>query len=445
MKRYDKYKDSGVEWLGEIPEHWDLVKIKYLFDFITGFTPPTTKEEYYNGDLDWVTIADLTSKYVSSSKTRISQTAITDMCKKPIPQGSLMYSFKLSVGKVAFAAKELFTNEAIFSVLPDKTLNLNYYYYALQDILIHNANENIYGAKLLNQELILNSLLPKLSNCEQQKIAEYLDYTVGKIDVMIQSKEAQIERLQSYRKSMINEVVTKGLDPNVAMKDSGVEWLGEIPEHWRISKIKYIAEVKGRIGFKGYAVSDIVSSDVEGRAIVLGGTNITKNGTISFNKLTYLSQEKYIESPEIMLFGGEILITKVGAGVGENAIYNFYEDKVTINPNVMLVVANRTIIDPNFLNLYILSDTVKSEILIESLKSGAQPAINQSFIKGLIVLVPSQTDQSQIINRLRKQTTKIDCIVSELNQQIEKLKEYKTAIISEAVTGKIDLRDWVHP
>ncbi len=146
-----------------------------------------------------------------------------------------------------------------------------------------------------------------------------------------------------------------------------------------------------------------------------------------------------------MLFGGEILITKVGAGVGENAIYNFYEDKVTINPNVMLVVANRTIIDPNFLNLYILSDTVKSEILIESLKSGAQPAINQSFIKGLIVLVPSQTDQSQIINRLRKQTTKIDCIVSELNQQIEKLKEYKTAIISEAVTGKIDLRDWVHP
>lgn len=442
MKQYENYKDSGVEWLGEIPEHWKLAPIKHLFSFTTGFTPPTNRSDYYDGEIDWVTIADMNEKFISKSKSKITNKAIQELTKEPVPKGSLLYSFKLSVGKVGFAAKELFTNEAIFSIFPKEGLALSYYYYALPEILIHNANENIYGAKLLNQELILNSLMLSLPLIEQKTIAQYLDFTIDKIEQLISEKSTLITKLQEKRKALINEVVTKGLNPNAPMRDSGIEWLGMIPKHWKLSKMKFIGTVKGRIGFKGYSVTDLVDSSTPNRAIVLGGTNVMKSGFISYEKLTFLSYEKYEESPEIMLKGGEILITKVGAGVGENAIYTYYEDKVTINPNVMLLVVDNDSMDEKFVNYFLLSDTIKSQIHIESQKSGAQPAINQSFIKNLPIFVPNKIEQSEIVNFIESRTTKIDSTIGEIQLQLQKLKEYKTAVISEVVTGKVDVREW---
>ena len=216
-------------------------------------------------------------------------------------------------------------------------------------------------------------------------------------------------------------------------KESGIEWLGEIPEHWVSCKLKHIGEIKGRIGFKGYSVTDLVDEDTEGRAIVLGGTNVMKSGFLSYEKLTYLSEFKYLESPEIILNGGEILITKVGAGVGENAIYFHNGERVTINPNVMIFVPNQNSLSA-FINYFLLSDLVKSSILLESRKSGAQPAINQSYIKSVAISLPTLNEQTQIANFLDFKTTIIDDLIGQKEKLINLLKEKRQAIINEAVT-----------
>jgi type I restriction enzyme S subunit len=158
-----------------------------------------------------------------------------------------------------------------------------------------------------------------------------------------------------------------------------------------------------------------------------------KSGFLSYEKLTYLSEFKYLESPEIILNGGEILITKVGAGVGENAIYFHNGERVTINPNVMIFVPNQNSLSA-FINYFLLSDLVKSSILLESRKSGAQPAINQSYIKSVAISLPTLTEQTQIANFLDFKTTIIDDLIGQKEKLINLLKEKRQAIINEAVT-----------
>ena len=292
---------------------------------------------------------------------------------------------------------------------------------------------HVNGDELRNLQIYLPSL------SEQSQIADFLDRKTAQIDEIIAKKEKMLTLLDEKKKAVINEAVTKGLNPNAKMKDSGIEWIGEIPENWTQTKLKYIGECKGRIGFRGYSVDDLVFDDNEEKSIVLGGTNIMRDGTISYHKLTFLSLEKYYESPEIMLEGGEILITKVGAGVGENAIYKKIHEKVTINPNVMLYKPfDRRMSD--YINYYIFSENVKSHILMESGKSGAQPAINQSFIQDLPIFLPSIAEQEIISEFIMKNIEESKLLSDKISHQIKLLKEYRQSLISEAVTGKIDVK-----
>ena len=409
MKKYEKYKDSGIEWLGEIPVHWKLAPIKHLFSFATGFTPPTNRSDYYDGEIDWVTIADMNEKFISKSKSKITNKAIQELTKEPVPKGSLLYSFKLSVGKVGFAAKELFTNEAIFSIFPKEGLALSYYYYALPEILIHNANENIYGAKLLNQELILNSLMLSLPLIEQKTIAQYLDFTIDKIEQLISEKSTLISKLHEKRKALINEVVTKGLNPNAPMRDSGIEWLGMIPEHWRISKIKYLADLKSGTNLTSEVIEPV------GNFPVYGG-----NGLRGFYG-SYTDDGHYILIGRQGALCGNINYAKGQFWATEHAVVCYPKlDFKTIWFGELLRTMN--------LNQYSIAS--------------AQPGLAVERIKNLTIPFPSIEEQSEIVNFIESRTTKIDQTISETQLQIQKLKEYKTAVISEVVTGKVDVREW---
>ncbi|MCI5129553.1 MAG: hypothetical protein D3907_13930, partial [Candidatus Electrothrix sp. AUS3] len=183
MKPYPKYKDSGVEWIGEVPEGWKFKKVKYCFEFQVGFTPATGISEYYSEDGEtWVTIADMRQKIICDSQQRISTLAIKKYKAKKISTGSILYSFKLSVGKVAFAGMDCYSNEAIFAVFPSDHVVLSFYYYSLPIYLIKNASENIYGAKILNQDLIKNAFLIVPTKEEQTAIAAFLDRKTAEID-----------------------------------------------------------------------------------------------------------------------------------------------------------------------------------------------------------------------------------------------------------------------
>ena len=203
-------KDSEIEWIGQIPREWKVVKLKSKYKFHTGFTPDSKNEDYYDDyGYIWITIGDLTnSKYISDSSKKISQIGLNNSKGILTPKGSLLYSFKLSVGQVAITDKECYTNEAIASFPIEKNPCIEFLYYSSQICIIENANENIYGAKLLNQELINNAWIIFPPIHEQQAISNYLDEKCLKIDQMIEQKQVFIKQLEEYKQSLIYECVT---------------------------------------------------------------------------------------------------------------------------------------------------------------------------------------------------------------------------------------------
>lgn len=202
---------SGIDSIGMIPKHWEIKRTKDIFPkYSTGLTPESKVESNYSEDerFTWVTIGDMNSKIVTKSFMCLSEKVVKEKSPIQSPQGSLLFSFKLSIGKVAFAGKDLYTNEAIVTLPPNKTVDLNYFYYLIPKICMDNATENIYGAKMLNQKIIACMIfaLPPLS--EQQAISKYLDEKCTKIDAIIDNISKQIDASKRLKKALINEVIT---------------------------------------------------------------------------------------------------------------------------------------------------------------------------------------------------------------------------------------------
>lgn len=208
-----KMKDSGIEWIGEVPEHWETCRFKDAFRrWTTGITPDSKNYKYFESDINkgytWVTISDFSKKYISQSYLNLSDESIKLFMPSLSLKGSLMFSFKLSVGKIAFADKDLYTNEAIVSIPPNNKQCLDYYYYMLPKVLHENATENIYGAKMLNQKIIANMLMVNPPLPEQRAIATYLDDKCAKIDTIVSNLDKQISRYGDLKRSLIDEVIT---------------------------------------------------------------------------------------------------------------------------------------------------------------------------------------------------------------------------------------------
>lgn len=200
-------KDSGIDWIGKIPANWKISKIKYEYNIQTGGTPDTSISEYYDGENKWVTIADINEKVIYDTESKITKSAIKSCSMGISPKDSLLFSFKLSIGKVAFCGENLYTNEAIATFL-NGVQPLQYLYYAAPIFIVKNANENIYGAKLLNQQLIKDAPIVLPPAEEQIKMVDYLDKECEKIDKTISDKKEQLETIKEYKKSLIYEYVT---------------------------------------------------------------------------------------------------------------------------------------------------------------------------------------------------------------------------------------------
>lgn len=203
------YRQTNIPWIGKIPAHWQVRRIKDIAVISVGWTPDTNNPDYFNGNNTWVTIADMNQKYVVSSKVKISNEAINSSRIKLVKKGSLLYSFKLSVGKVAFAGKDLYTNEAIAAITPNynNEVDTSFLYYAVSTYLANNANENIYGAKIMNQDTIRNSYIAFPDINEQLKISRTLDKKVRNIDDAMSINKQSIQLLNEYRSSLISNVI----------------------------------------------------------------------------------------------------------------------------------------------------------------------------------------------------------------------------------------------
>ncbi|WP_126651707.1 restriction endonuclease subunit S [Chryseobacterium aureum] len=203
-------KESGINWIGKIPKHWEIKRFKdSVKKYTTGATPSTSNRAFFEGTNDWICISDISKdKYIFSSETKLTDDAIKSANMVITPIGSLLYSFKLSIGKVAFAGKDVYTNEAILSIFPNKLIDLEYYYFMLPIFLYLQATENIYGAKMLNQKLISSAFVVNPPKNEQIQIAQYLNEKISVIDRIEKNIEIQITTFKELRKTLINNVVT---------------------------------------------------------------------------------------------------------------------------------------------------------------------------------------------------------------------------------------------
>ena len=434
MSRYETYKPSGIDWIGKVPTDWKTLRIKNVASIVNGSTPSSSVEEYWDGDIIWVTPGDFNKfdKIIDDSESKITEAGYKSCGTSMVPVGSVVITTRAPIGNVLIAGKELCTNQGCKTLVPNRVESRFLYYI----ISISSIELNILGQGTTFLELSKESLgtfkLPLPKYDEQLTIANYLDDQTQKIDRLIANKKAQAEKLKELRQIEINYAVTKGLNPNAEMKDSGIEWLGKIPKHWTTKRMKDVASVRGRIGFRGYTVDDIVD---EG-ALVIGAKHINSSNQLNFDDPEYISWEKYYESPEIMVEVGDVLIVQRGS-VGKFALVEKEIGPATINPSMILLRLN-TRIHPQFLFWYLLGEHMFN-IIKTIVSSTAVPMISQMQAGVFRIILPPKKEQIEIANYLMERTAAIDQLIKNIEAQIEKLQEVRKIKIYEAVTGKICL------
>jgi len=245
--KYPKYKSSGIEWLGEIPEHWGIKALKRVFRILNGSTPKSGEPSYWDGDIPWATPDDLGSLQGDTlffTRRMITEDGYNSCGTSLAPAGSLVLSTRAPIGHLAIAAVPLCTNQGCRCLVFHTKDETRFFYYQL---LTARQELESWGQGSTFQELSRDKLgavyLVAPPVHEQRAIAAFLDRETARIDKLIRKKERQIELLQEKRSAVISHAVTKGLNPNVKMKDSGIEWLGKIPEHWEVIRLKFAAQI----------------------------------------------------------------------------------------------------------------------------------------------------------------------------------------------------------
>ncbi|MCG7801312.1 restriction endonuclease subunit S [Enterobacter asburiae] len=420
-KAYPEYKDSGVEWLGEIPKDWDAAKLKYIADLFT--TKSTCTPALYVG---LENISSVDGKYVSKEESIIDGTSIS-FEKNDILFGKLRpYLAKSWLATFAGVCS------SEFLVLRTTKLNSRFLnYYSLTNEFIEQVNSSTYGSKMprASWDFIGQLPVPTCSYSLSEKIASFLEHETAKIDTLIEKQCQLIELLKEKSQAVISHAVTKGLNPDVPMKDSGIEWLSKIPADWMASKIKYVApfqvgwtpSTKNEANFIGKSLWANIS-DLKEKII----TNTTKK----ISDVAIKDSNMKITPKGSLLYSFKLSVGSVSfAGIDmytNEAIASFVEN--TFLPLSFLYYSLPLFIDKNTTtNIY-----------------GAK-ILNQDLISNSYIILPTKYEAGILVDYLDYKTTQIDTLIQKQRQQIDLLKERRTALIAAAVTGKIDLRDWTPP
>ena len=425
MRRYPKYKDSGIEWLGEIPEGWKLKKLKYLVRLINEKIEDKNGHEF---QIALENIESFTGKLIGGNG---SFEGIGNSFKK----GDVLFNkLRPYLAKAVLAHQDgIAVGELlIFRPIKDLIDNNFLFYKVLSKNFISEVNSSTYGTKMprASWEFIGNLKLVVPPLVSQKSIGIYLNQTTDKIDKFITKKQTHIDLLKEYRTAIINEAVTKGLNPNVKMKDSGIEWIGEIPEHWKSINLKYISKIKYGLGQP--------PRQMEGGLPLIRATNI-KRGKIVEKDLICVDPEDIPYDRDPVLKTNDIIVVRSGAYTADSAIVTEKHNGSIIGYDLLVKSDS---VNPKLIAFSLLSDYVlTNQLLLKKLRA-AQPHLNvEELGETIMVIPPNNLEQIELAEYIESETTKIDKSIFNINNQIILLKQYRTSLISEVVTGKVDVRD----
>ena len=417
MKRYSSYKDSGVEWIGEIPRHWDVKKLKYFGSVILGKMLCNEDKGGYSLKL-YLRSVNIQSEVVDVSDVKEMWFSENEMDKYRLKKGDLLFNEGGDVGRTCLWNEELeecYIQNSVNMVRVDCSER-----YILYNSILHHqlgyynsVVDRVSIPHLTKEKLeIIPFIYPPLH--EQQHIVSYLDEKTSIIDTLIQSKQKKITLLKEKRTSLINHIVTKGLNPNVEMKDSGVEWIGEIPIGWELSRIKHLFTEKKS------TPNPSLSS-----------------GSISFGEVVYKDDESILETTKESyqeVLKGEFLINPLNLNydlkslrIGLSKI-----DVVVSQGYIVLLIEKHQV--PEYYKFLLYIFDIKH---LKSLGQGVRQTISFTHLKNEQLPLPPLNEQQQIVQFLDEETSLIDKTISIEERKIELLKEYRQSLISDVVTGKI--------
>ncbi|MFZ6767746.1 restriction endonuclease subunit S [Undibacterium sp. Di26W] len=444
-KAYFEYKDSGIEWLGMVPKSWSVKKLKHvILSLESGVSvnaadvPAEDKE---------VGVLKTSCVYTRSFRPEENKTVLIEeisRVKCPVRKGEIIIS-RMNTPELV-GASALVDSDSPNLFLPDRLWQTNF-----ADINAQNAKFISYfmmdegfrsqislaaeGASSSMQNIAKNDYLsisiafPKL--LEQRIIANFLDHETAKIDTLIAKQQELIKLLKEKRQAVISHAVTKGLNPNAPMRDSGVEWLGEVPEHWEVTKFGYISMVV-RGGSPRPAGNPLLFDGDYSPWVTVA--EITKDDEIYLTSTeSFLTK---LGSKQCRVFSaGTLLLSNSGATLGVPKILT-----IDANANDGVVGFEQLRLNSEYAYFYLSTIT---EDLRERIKQGSgQPNLNTDIVKSIAITIPLDHEITEIVNFVNRTRAQFKSLTEQATKGIELLQERRTALISAAVTGKIDVRDW---
>jgi|AntAceMinimDraft_11_1070367.scaffolds.fasta_scaffold04929_4 type I restriction enzyme S subunit len=428
MKKYNTYKDSGVQWIGEIPKKWEIKRLKLLGDIIPSNVDKKTKEGERKVELcNYVDVYknDFITDDIKFMKASASDVQIEKLTLRKFDVIATKDSEDPKDIGVPALVKSDFDNVVCGYHLTlvrcnENVLNGNYFYWVIRS---EGSSQYFYTVArgitryAIGSNVFKNINVPLPESLEEQtQIANYLNHKTAQLDTLIAKKEQLINLLQEERTAMINQAVTKGLDPNVRMKDSGMEWLGEIPEHWERKKLKHIFDSRNSIRVP-------LSSE--------------ERGKMESKTYDYYGASGVIDKVEDYLFDEELIL------IGEDGANLLTRSKrLAFIANGKYWVNNHAhIIKPKKGNIYYLCELLEMLDYSIWVTGSAQPKLTQEALMSIQLFEPSVSEQNEIYEFINLESQRMNSLISKTQQEINLLKEYKTALISEVVTGKVDVRE----
>ncbi|EOL9008614.1 restriction endonuclease subunit S [Cronobacter sakazakii] len=437
-KAYPEYKDSGVEWLGEIPEEWDVINIKYLSQVKRGASPrPIDDPKFFDddGDYAWVRIADVTASDTYLLETTQKMSALGSSLSVKLEPNKLFLSIAGTVGKPCITAIKACIHDG-FVYFPYLKIPNKFLFYVF-------AGEQAYkGLGKMGTQLNLNTdtvggikvALPS-NNDFIENIISFLDNETAKIDNLIEKQRQLIELLKEKRQAVISHAVTKGLNPDVPMKDSGVEWLGEIPEHWLCTKIKYIALLtpkKSSVNFKNNDECTFIPMEkLKRNSLVTDESKLIRD---------VISGYTYFEDDDLLLAKVTPCFENKNIAVARGLVNN-----IGFGSTEIYVLRPTEKIRVDYLLYRLQEDNFIRAATGAMTGAGGLKRVPSDFLLNYPIAIPPKPEMDAIVAYLNAQEVHYDLMEKNATQAVQLLQERRTALISAAVTGKIDVRDWVAP
>ena len=430
IKPYEKYKDSGISWLGEIPEHWKVSKAKHIL---------FQKKKTLNPDLNCGSISF--GKIVFKDNDRVpfeTKATYQELLKGEFLINPLNLNFDLKSLRTGLSRIDVVVSTGYIVLQKNSTFNENYLKWLLHQFDVSFMKTLGDGVRqTLSYTEFKNTDLPYISVPEQTAIANFLDYKTAKIDRFIFKKKQLIKLLNEQKAAIINDAVTKGLNPNTKMKPSGIEWLGDIPEHWEVEGFNKNVYLKHGFQFREEHFSK------EGIRVVKI-TQLSTDGKLRLEKASYVPFHYRESYSNIIIKDGDILMALTGGTIGKIIRADINEEILLQNYRVGNFYPINEKLLRDFLYLQLRSEFIQAQMAFFVRETG-QPNIGKGDFRKIKMVVPPTSEQQLIVSHIEKETSIITKTIATIEKEIALVQEYRTALIAEAVTGKIDVRDYNVP